>query len=111
MCSMSLTVVVSARSNGDVMRPAIWSGGNPVILPDHGDHRDADVRKDVDRRARGGERADDEKQQRENDKRIGAPQRDADDRGHSRRTPPTASIFPGIRIPVKLQITAISPGF
>src|SRR5580692_3936621 len=28
-CSMSLTVVVSARSNGVMMRPAIWSGGNP----------------------------------------------------------------------------------
>ena len=27
---MSLTVVVSARSNGVVMRPAIWSGGRPV---------------------------------------------------------------------------------
>ena len=30
MCSISLTVVVSARSNGVVMRPDIWSGGNPV---------------------------------------------------------------------------------
>ena len=30
MCSMSLTVVVSARWNGVVMRPAIWSGGRPV---------------------------------------------------------------------------------
>ena len=30
MCSMSLTVVVSARSNGVVMRPPIWSGGSPV---------------------------------------------------------------------------------
>ena len=30
MCSMSLTVVVSARSNGETMRPAISSGGNPV---------------------------------------------------------------------------------
>ena len=30
MCSMSLTVVVSARSNGVVMRPDIWSGGRPV---------------------------------------------------------------------------------
>ena len=30
MCSMSLTVVVSARSNGVVMRPDIWSGGSPV---------------------------------------------------------------------------------
>ena len=29
MCSMSLTVVVSARSNGVMMRPAIWSGGRP----------------------------------------------------------------------------------
>src|ERR1700709_819629 len=27
---MSLTVVVSARSNGVVMRPDIWSGGRPV---------------------------------------------------------------------------------
>ena len=30
MCSMSLTVVVKARWNGVVMRPAIWSGGRPV---------------------------------------------------------------------------------
>src|SRR5580704_6687828 len=30
MCSMSLTVVVSARWNWVVMRPAIWSGGRPV---------------------------------------------------------------------------------
>src|SRR5271156_908826 len=29
MCSMSFTVVVSARSNGGIMRPAISSGGNP----------------------------------------------------------------------------------
>src|SRR5258708_27531893 len=27
---MSLTVVVSERSNGVVIRPAIWSGGRPV---------------------------------------------------------------------------------
>ena len=30
MCSMSLTVVVSARWNGETIRPAIWSGGRPV---------------------------------------------------------------------------------
>ena len=30
MCSMSLTVVVSARWNCVVMRPAISSGGRPV---------------------------------------------------------------------------------
>ncbi len=30
MCSMSLTVVVSERWNGVVMRPDIWSGGRPV---------------------------------------------------------------------------------
>ena len=29
MCSMSLTVVVNARSNGVMMRPAISSGGKP----------------------------------------------------------------------------------
>src|SRR5258708_7838929 len=29
MCWMSLTVVVSARSKGVMMRPAIWSGGKP----------------------------------------------------------------------------------
>ncbi len=29
MCSISLTVVVSARSNGVMMRPTIWSGGKP----------------------------------------------------------------------------------
>ncbi len=30
MCSMSLTVVVSTRSYGEVMRPSIWLGGRPV---------------------------------------------------------------------------------
>src|ERR1700676_2832698 len=30
MCSISSAVVVSARWNGVVMRPAIWSGGRPV---------------------------------------------------------------------------------
>ena len=30
MCSISFTVVVSARSNGVMMRPFIWSGGRPV---------------------------------------------------------------------------------
>src|SRR5512143_3219008 len=30
MCSMSLTVVVSARCETVVMRPAIWSAGRPV---------------------------------------------------------------------------------
>src|SRR4029077_1024401 len=30
MCSMLFTVVVSARWNGVMMRPAIWSGGRPV---------------------------------------------------------------------------------
>ena len=30
ICSTSFTVVVSVRSNGDVMRPTIWSGGRPV---------------------------------------------------------------------------------
>ncbi len=30
MCSMSFTVVVSERSNGVMMRPAISSGGSPV---------------------------------------------------------------------------------
>ena len=30
MCSMSLTVVVSARWKCSMTRPAIWSGGRPV---------------------------------------------------------------------------------
>src|SRR5471032_389680 len=30
MCRMSLTVVVSTRWNGEVIRPAIWSGDKPV---------------------------------------------------------------------------------
>ena len=56
-------------------------------IPDHRDDRDADFREDIDRRARGSERADDHKQERENDEGIGAPQRDADDGGHSGLTP------------------------
>jgi hypothetical protein len=52
------------------------------ILPDHPDHRDADVRKDVGWRAQGGQRSDDQQQQREHDKRIRPAQRDTDQCDH-----------------------------
>ena len=84
---MSLTVVVSARSN--------WRGhaaGHLVrrqagVLPDHGDHRDADVRKDVDRRAQRRERTDDQDEEREHDEGVGPPQGDADQGDHSVEAP------------------------
>ena len=99
MCSMSLTVVVSARWNCVTMRPAICSGGKAGILPDRRDHRDADFRKDVDRRAPRRERADDEKQQGEDDKSVRAPQRDADERSHLRCRSPVQCQASGIAAP------------
>jgi len=57
MCSMSLTVVVNARSNGVSMRPAIWSGGSPwycQATPTIGISMLGKYR----RHAQGGERAD-----------------------------------------------------
>jgi hypothetical protein len=46
------------------------------------DDRNADVRKDVGRRAQRSERPDDEDQEREDDERVGAVQREADDPVH-----------------------------
>ena len=87
MCSMSLTVVVSARWNGVVMRPAISSGGRPVYCQIAAMTGMRMSGKDVDRRAQRGERADDQEQQRQHDERIGAPQCDADDGDHLTTTP------------------------
>ena len=84
MCSMSLTVVVNMRWYCVTMRPAIWSRRQAGIVPDHRDHGNADFRKDVDRRAPGRERADDQKQQGKHDERVGAPQSDADELSHFR---------------------------
>ena len=58
-------------------------GGKAGILPNDGNHRNSNVWKDVDRRAQGRERANDEDDQREDDKGVGAPQRDADQCNHS----------------------------
>jgi hypothetical protein len=52
------------------------------VLPDCRNYRNADFRKNVDRRPRRRERADDEEQEREDDERIGAPQCDADNGRH-----------------------------
>ncbi len=54
------------------------------VVPDRRDHRDADFRENVDRRAPSRERADNEKEQGKHDKRVRAPQRDADELSHFR---------------------------
>ena len=57
MCSMSLTVVVSARSKCRHDAPFHLLGGEPGVAPDDAHDRDVDVREDVGRRAQDGERA------------------------------------------------------
>ena len=51
----------------------------PVVLPDHRDHRDVDRREDVDRHAQDRDDAEDEQQQRRADERVRAPQREEDE--------------------------------
>ena len=52
------------------------------IVPDHADHGDADVRKDVGRRAQRRQRPDDQEQQRQHDERIRPAQRNTDQCDH-----------------------------
>ncbi len=54
------------------------------ILPDDPDHRDADFRKDIGRRPQSGQRPNDQDEERENDERIWARQRDANEIDHCR---------------------------
>ena len=79
MCSMSLTVVVSARSNVRHDAAFHFLGRQPVEGPDHADHRNVDVRKDVGGRAQDGERPDDEQQQSHHDEGVRAAQRELND--------------------------------
>ena len=58
-------------------------GGKAGVLPDHGNHRNPDVWKDIDRCTQGREWADDKDDQREDDECIGTPQRNADEGNHS----------------------------
>ena len=77
MCSMSLTVVVSARSNGVVMRPAIWSGGRPVYdqtTPITGMRMSGKMSVGVRNAA---QRSEQHQQQREHDESIRSAERDA----------------------------------
>ena len=53
------------------------------ITPDRRDNRDADFRKDVDRRAQSRQRPDEQQEESENDERVRTPQGDPDDRSHS----------------------------
>ena len=55
----------------------------PGVLPDHGDHRNSDVGKDVDGRAQRGERTDDHNGQREHHERVRALQCNTDDSDHT----------------------------
>ena len=70
MCSMSLTVVVSdALVDRDDPRRHLL-GGQAAVVPDDRDDRDVDVREDVGRRPRDGERPDHQDQQRQHDERV-----------------------------------------
>ena len=62
----------------------------PGILPDHTDHRDANVGKNVGGRPQRGERSDDQQKQRQYDKRIRPAQRDADQGNHAAGNPLSA---------------------
>ena len=87
MCSMSLTVVVSARCDCVVMRPAISSGCRPVYcqtIAMTGMRMSGKISTGV-RRCR--ERPDDQNDQRQHDKRVGPPQRDADEGNHPATAP------------------------
>ena len=55
----------------------------PGVLPDHGDHRNSDVGKDVDGRAKSGERTDDQNGKSEHHERVGALQCNTDDSDHA----------------------------
>ena len=57
------------------------------ILPDHPDDGDADIRKNVGRRAQRGERPDNQQKQREHDEGIRPAQRDADQCDHKTGSP------------------------
>ncbi len=57
-------------------------GRQPGVLPDHADDGDADVGKDVDRRAHRRERSDDEDRQRQHDERVRPPQSDEHESEH-----------------------------
>ena len=59
------------------------------ILPDHADHGDPDIRKNVGRRAQRGERSDNQQQQREHDERVRPAQRDTDQCDHKSGIPRT----------------------
>ena len=64
--------------------PGHLVGRQSRVLPDDADDGDANVGKDVGRRAPGRERADDHQQQRHDDEGVGPCQRDADDGDHAR---------------------------
>ena len=57
------------------------------VLPDHPDHGDPDVGKDVGRRTQRSQRADDQEKQRQHDKRIGPAQRNTYQCDHRRSIP------------------------
>ena len=89
MCSMSLTVVVSARSERGDDAPRHAVGRQAGVLPDDADDRDADIGKDVGGRAQRRERADDQDQQRQHDEGVGPRERNADKGDHRPGSPIT----------------------
>ena len=54
-------------------------GREARVLPGDADHRNADIGKDIHRRAQRGERACDQNQQRQHDKRVRAPKGNANE--------------------------------
>ena len=82
MCSMSLTVVVSARSKGRHDAPRHLVGRQSGVLPNDADDRNADFGEYIDRRAHCRQTAGDQNEQRQDDERVGQPQRDANECSH-----------------------------
>ncbi|OIQ72479.1 hypothetical protein GALL_458950 [mine drainage metagenome] len=66
------------------------------ILPDHPDHRDSNVRKDIGRRAHRGERANDQEKQREHDECVWPAQGDTDQCSHKAGIPGSISRIRGL---------------
>ena len=67
-------------------------GRQAGVLPDHGDHRDADFGEDVGRRPQRGKQADDEDQQRKNNERVRPLQGDTNQSQH-------VAYFPTLQVP------------
>ena len=87
MCSMSLTVVVSAALEPRDDAAGHLIGRQAGVTPDDGDHGNADIGENINRHSQGGERSDNKYRQGENDKRIGPHQSDTNNANHGQANP------------------------